>query len=54
MAQQFRLVKYDLGGGLEHLGIILPIDFHIFQDGLNHQPVIIYREHCLTHPHLQP
>ena len=29
-------------------------DFHIFQDGLNHQPVIIYPEHCLTHPHLQP
>ena len=36
-----------LVGGLEHvlfshiLGIIIPIDFHIFQRGSNHQPVII-------------
>ena len=36
-----------LVGGLEHFlfsiiyGIILPIDFHIFQDGWNHQPVFI-------------
>ena len=36
--------KYVLVGGLEHFlfsiiyGIILPIDFHIFQDGSNHQP----------------
>ena len=22
-------------------GLILPIDFHIFQDGWNHQPVIV-------------
>ena len=34
-----------LVGGLEHFlfsiicGIILPIDFRIFQDGQNHQPV---------------
>ena len=41
--------KYgNLVGGLEHqfyfpiqLGIIIPIDFHIFQRGSNHQPVII-------------
>ena len=35
-----------LVGGLEHflfshiLGIIIPIDFHIFQRGSNHQPVV--------------
>ena len=35
---------YTLVGGLEHVlffiiyGIILPIYFHIFQDGWNHQP----------------
>ena len=36
-----------LVGGLEHewiifpflLGILIPIDFHIFQGGWNHQPV---------------
>ena len=36
----------DLVGGLECFfpiiyGIILPIDFHIFQDGWNHQPEMI-------------
>ena len=36
-----------LVGGLEHfrfshiLGIIIPTDFHMFQKGSNHQPVII-------------
>ena len=36
----------NLVGGLEHflfshiLGIIIPIDFHIFQRGSNHQPEI--------------
>ena len=36
-----------LVGGLEHflfshiLGIIIPIDFHIFQRGSNHQPVYV-------------
>ena len=36
----------NLVGGLEHFyfsiiyGIILPIDFHIFQYGENHQPVM--------------
>ena len=34
-------------GGFKHFlfsiiyGIILPIDFHIFQDGENHQPDIV-------------
>ena len=28
-------------------GIILPIDFHIFQDGWNHQPVNLYAGHDL-------
>ena len=38
-----------LVGGLEHflfshiLGIIIPIDFHIFQRGSNHQPVYVYQ-----------
>ena len=37
--------KYHPVGGFKHVlfsmiyGIILPIDFHIFQDGWNHQPV---------------
>ena len=44
MRFQFRI--YGLVGGLEHvlfshiLGIIIPIDFHIFQRGSNHQPVV--------------
>ena len=38
---------YDLVGGLDYslffhiLGIIIPIDFHIFQRGSNHQPVTL-------------
>ena len=42
-------INYRLVGGLEHflfshiLGIIIPIDFHIFQRGSNHQPAINYR-----------
>ena len=41
------LQNQDLVGGLEHfsfshiLGIIIPIDFHIFQKGSNHQPVYL-------------
>jgi len=37
---------YSLVGGLEHVlfsiiyGIILPIDFHVFQRGWNHQLVV--------------
>ena len=27
--------------------VILPIDFHIFQDGQNHQPVIIDKNHII-------
>ena len=39
--------KLNLVGGLEHflfshiLGIIIPIDFHIFQRGSNHQPGMV-------------
>ena len=38
------MMRLCLIGGLEHvffhvLGIIIPIDFHIFQTGWNHQPV---------------
>ena len=39
---------FDLVAGLEHLkfshilGIIIPIDFHIFQRGSNHQPVTVF------------
>ena len=54
-----------LVGGLEHFlfshifGIIIPIDFHIFQRGSNHQPVntkpsaqksTSHRAEILTHP----
>ena len=48
MGQQF------LVGGLEHflfshiLGIVIPIDFHIFQRGSNHQPVI-YSQWSMIH-----
>ena len=44
-AQRAKLVY--LVGGLEHslfshiLGIIIPIDFHIFQRGWNHQPGLV-------------
>ena len=58
----FHLCEFTLGylvGGLEHflfshiLGIIIPIDFHIFQRGSNHQPNILtiywpYIDHILT------
>ena len=46
-------ILHCLVGGLEHflffhiLGIIIPIDFHIFQRGSNHQPVL----HCGLHVH---
>ena len=42
-----RILLPYLVGGLEHflfshiLGIIIPIDFHIFQRGSNHQPDIV-------------
>ena len=42
------IMLYHLLGGLEHflfshiLGIIIPFDFHIFQRGWNHQPVMLY------------
>jgi hypothetical protein len=41
-------LDFYLVGGLEHfgffhiLGKIIPIDFHIFQDGSNHQPVMFF------------
>ena len=41
-------MTFYLVGGLEHflfshiLGIIIPIDFHIFQRGSNHQPVMVH------------
>ena len=47
-----------LVGGLEHflfshiLGIIIPIDFHIFQRGSNHQPVMDrHDKQAHTHTH---
>ena len=42
---------FFLVGGLEHflfshiLGILIPIDFHIFQRGSNHQPVFHETKH---------
>ena len=47
MLANFWWERHLLVGGLEHfwcshiLGIIIPIDFHIFQRGWNHQPVLV-------------
>ena len=47
----FSITKEWLVGGLEHfiffhiLGIIIPTDFHIFQRGWNHQPVMYRNSH---------
>ena len=51
--QRMCIYIYILVGGLEHflfshiLGIIIPIDVHIFQRGSNHQPVYIYMRNAL-------
>ena len=50
------MMRLCLIGGLEHvffhvLGIIIPIDFHIFQTGWNHQPVYeFHTSHSSTRP----
>ena len=48
--KSYWITNNHLVGGLEHflfshiLGIIIPIDFHIFQRGSNHQPVMSLKQ----------